>query len=80
LDPLLKSVLKRQLPYLIGGTITGIFITYYYGLLFSIIVNSAIWFLISTIINKYYWHYTGFKDEMRLASKYIVNRKKKQVN
>jgi hypothetical protein len=80
LDPLLKSVLRRQLPYLIGGTITGIFITYYYGLLFSIIVNSAIWFLISTIINKYYWHYTGFKDEMRLASKYIVNRKKKQVN
>jgi hypothetical protein len=80
LDPLLKSVLRRQLPYLIGGTITGIFITYYYGLLFSIIVNSAIWFLISTIINKYYWHYTGFKDEMRLVSKYIVNRKKKQVN
>jgi p-aminobenzoyl-glutamate transporter AbgT len=80
LDPLLKSVLRRQLPYLIGGTITGIFITYYYGLLFSIIVNSAIWFLISTIINKYYWHYTGLKDEMRLASKYIVNRKKKQVN
>jgi hypothetical protein len=80
LDPLLKSVLRRQLPYLIGGTITGIFITYYYGLLFSIIVNSAIWFLISTIINKYYWHYTGFKDEIRLVSKYIVNRKKKQVN
>jgi hypothetical protein len=80
LDPLLKSVLRRQLPYLIGGTITGIFITYYYGLLFSIIVNSAIWFLISTIINKYYWHYTGFKDEMRLVSEYIVNRKKKQVN
>jgi hypothetical protein len=80
LDPLLKSVLRRQLPYLIGGTITGIFITYYYGLLFSIIVNSAIWFLISTIINKYYWHYTGFKDEIRLVSKYIINRKKKQVN
>jgi hypothetical protein len=80
LDPLLKSVLRRQLPYLIGGTITGIFITYYYGLLFSIIVNSAIWFLISTIINKYYWHYTGLKDEMRLVSEYIVNRKKKQVN
>ncbi len=77
MDSLLKSVLKRQIPYLIGGTITGIFVTYYYGLLFSIIVNSAVWFLISTIINKYYWNYTGFKDEMYLVSKYIINRKKK---
>ncbi len=77
MDSLLKSVLKRQIPYLIGGTITGIFVTYYYGFLFSIIVNSAVWFLISTIINKYYWNYTGFKDEMHLVSKYIINRKKK---
>jgi hypothetical protein len=77
LDPLLKLVLKRQLPYLIGGTITGIIMTYYYGFLFSIIVNSAIWFAISTVVNKYYWHYTGFREEMSLASKYIINRKKR---
>ncbi len=79
MESVLKSVLKRQLPYLIGGTITGIIVTYYYGFLFSIIVNSAIWFAISTIVNKYYWHYTGFKDEMALASKYIINRKKRKV-
>ena len=77
MDPLLKLVLKRQLPYLIGGTITGIIMTYYYGFLFSIIVNSAIWFAISTVVNKYYWHYTGFREEMALASKYIINRKKR---
>jgi hypothetical protein len=76
LESVLKSVLKRQLPYLIGGTITGIIMTYYYGFLFSIIVNSAIWFAISTVVNKYYWHYTGFKDEFYLVSKYIINRKK----
>jgi hypothetical protein len=76
-EPLLKSVLKRQLPYLIGGTITGIIMTYYYGFLFSIIVNSAIWFAISTVVNKYYWHYTGFREEIALASKYIINRKKR---
>ncbi len=76
MESILKSTLKRQLPYLIGGTITGIFVTYYYGFLFSIIVNSAIWFVISTIVNKYYWHYTGFKDEMFLLKKYIINRKK----
>jgi hypothetical protein len=50
--------------------------SYYYGFLFSIIVNSIIWFLISTVVNKYYWHYTGFKDEFYLASKYFVHRNK----
>jgi len=80
LESVLKSVLKRQLPYLIGGTITGIIITYYYGFLFSIIVNSAIWFAISTVVKKYYWHYTGFKDEFYLISKYINNRKKNKTS
>ena len=80
MESILKSVLKRQLPYLIGGTITGIIITYYYGFLFSIIVNSAVWFAISTVVNKYYWHYTGFKDEFYLVSKYIINRKKNKMS
>jgi len=40
--------------------------TYYYGFLFSIIVNSAIWMLISFIVNKYYYKSTGFKDEKYL--------------
>ena len=56
LDSLLKNTLKRPIPYLIGGTITGTFIAYYYGFLFSIIVNTIIWFVISTTVNKYYWH------------------------
>lgn len=76
MESILKSTLKRQLPYLLAGTITGTFMTYYYGLLFSIIVNSIMWFAISTIVNKYYWHYTGFKDEFYLISKYIIHRKK----
>ncbi len=78
LETILKSTLKRQVPYLIGGTITGIIITYYYGFLFSIVVNSAVWFAISTVVNKYYWNYTGFKDEMYLVSKYLIHRKKKE--
>jgi hypothetical protein len=65
-------------PYLIGGTITGIVITYFYGFLFSIVVNSAIWFAISTVVNKYYWKYTGFKDEIYLVSKYVPHRKKQE--
>ena len=69
-------MVRRHLPYIIGGTITGIIITYYYGFLFSIIVNSVAWFIISTVVNKYYWNYTGFSDEMFFVSKYITNRKK----
>jgi len=66
LKSMLKRTLKRQIPYLIGGTITGIIMSYYYGFIVAIIVNSAIWFVISTVVNKYYWNYTGFKEEMYL--------------
>ena len=45
--------------------------TYYYGFLFSIIVNSVIWILISFIANKYYYKSTGFKDEKYLL-KYAI--------
>ena len=81
LDRLLKSVLKRQMPYLIGGTITGTIMAYYYGFLFTIIVNSIVWFAISTLVNKFYWKYTGFKEEFQLVSKYIgLIKKKKSKN
>ncbi len=42
MDIILKSIVTRQIPFLIGGTITEIIMTYYYGFLFTIIVNSAI--------------------------------------
>ena len=81
MDNLLKSVLKRQMPYLIGGTITGTIMAYYYGFLFTIIVNSIVWFAISTIVNKFYWKYTGFKEEFQLVKKYIGRiRKSKSKN
>ena len=53
---------------------------YYYGFLFAIIVNSIIWFVISTLVNKFYWKYTGFKEEFQLISKYIGRIKKKKPN
>ncbi|WP_148687708.1 hypothetical protein [Candidatus Nitrosocosmicus hydrocola] len=65
------------MPYLIGGTITGTIMAYYYGFLFTIIVNSIIWFAISTLVNKFYWKYTGFKEEFQLAKKYVGRIKKK---
>ena len=76
MDTILKATLKRQMPFLIGGTITGIIMTYYYSFLFAIVVNSIIWFIISVIVNKYYWHYTGFRDELFLFRKYVTDRNK----
>ena len=38
--------------------------------------NSIAWFVISAVVNKYYWNYTGFKDEMYLIKKYAIHRNK----
>ena len=66
LDAILKSIIKRQIPFLIGGTITGIIMTYYYGFLFTIIVNSAIWYVISYLVSKYYYKSKGINDQKYL--------------
>ena len=75
MDKVLKAVLKRQIPFIIGVTITGIIVTYYYGFLFSIIVNSVVWTFISFIVNKYYYKSTGFKDE-----KYLMHYALSKIN
>ena len=66
LDAILKSIIKRQIPFLIGGTITGIIMTYYYGFLFTIIVNSIIWYVISYLVSKYYYKSKGINDQKYL--------------
>ena len=66
LDTILKSIIKRQIPFLIGGTITGIIMTYYYGFLFTIIVNSAILYVISYFVRKYYYKSKGVNDQKYL--------------
>ncbi len=73
MDKILKAVLKRQIPFIIGGALTGIIVTYYYGFLVSIIANSAMWMFISFIVNKYYYKSTGFKDEKYLMH-YAVSK------
>jgi p-aminobenzoyl-glutamate transporter AbgT len=62
MDIILKSILRRQIPFLIGGTVTGTIMTYYYVFPFTIVVNSVIWYGISYIVNKYYWKNTGLND------------------
>ena len=80
MDKILKSILKRQIPFLIGGTITGTIMTYYYGFLFTIIVNSAIWYGISYIVNKFYWKNKGLNDQkylLQYAMSKFNSRKRK---
>src|SRR5438067_1082587 len=79
-DKILKSVVKRQIPFLIGGTITGTIMTYYYGFPFTIIVNSIIWWVISYLVNKYYWKSAGLNDQkylLQYAMSKINSRKKR---
>mgnify|MGYP003576499746 CR=1 FL=1 len=65
-DTILKSVIKRQIPFLIGGAITGSIMAYYYGFLFTIIVNSIMWYVISYLVSKYYYKSKGINDQKYL--------------
>ncbi len=65
-DTILKSIIKRQIPFLIGGTITGTIMAYYYGFLFTIIVNSIMWYVISYLVSKYYYKSKGINDQKYL--------------
>jgi hypothetical protein len=68
LDKILKSIIKWQIPFLIGGTITGTIMAYYYGFLFTILVNSIMWYVISYLVSKYYYKSKGIDDQ-----KYLIH-------
>ncbi|HEY6883299.1 MAG TPA: hypothetical protein VI278_04595 [Nitrososphaeraceae archaeon] len=73
MDKILRSILKRQIPFLIGGAITGTIMTFYYGFLFTIIVNSAIWYGLSNIVSKNYWKNKAIEDQKYLLH-YVMSR------
>ena len=75
MDVILKSILRRQIPFLIGGTITGTVMTYYYGFLFTIVVNSVIWYGISYAVSKYYFKNKGVEDQ-----KYLIQYALSKIN
>jgi hypothetical protein len=66
MDKTLRSIILRQVPFLVGGTITGVIMTYYFGYLFSILVNSVIWYVISAVAYKLIWNSNGMKDQKYL--------------
>jgi p-aminobenzoyl-glutamate transporter AbgT len=71
------SAIKRQIPFLIGGTITGIIMNYFLGFAVTIIVNSIMWYLISLIVYKLVWRKNGLTDQMVLL-RYALTRRKRQ--
>jgi hypothetical protein len=71
------SAIKRQVPFLIGGTITGIIMSYFLGFAVTIIINSIMWYLISLVVYKRVWKKNGFTDQMVLL-KYFLTRAKRQ--
>ncbi len=79
MDVLLKSILKRITPLVIGGTITGIILIYFLGFFITIVLNNIIWLIISTFIYKYHWKMNGLEDILIL---YIIifSKIKKEKN
>lgn len=73
------SAIKRQILFLIGGTISGIIMTYFLGFAVTIVVNSIIWYLISLTVYKLVWQKNGLKDQMVIL-KYVLSKTKRQKN
>jgi len=63
-----------------SGSITGNIMAYYYGFLFTIIVNSAIWYVISYLVSKYYYKSKGINDQKYLIHHALNKIKKKNNN
>lgn len=73
------AAIKRQVPFLIGGTITGIIMTYFLGFPITLLVNSIMWYLISLVVYKLVWRKNGLADQMILL-RYILKKIKRRKN
>jgi hypothetical protein len=67
-----KTVIKRQTPYLVGGTISGAIMAYFIGFLPTLIINSAMWYIISLATYKLIWNVSGKADQRYLMAYILV--------
>jgi hypothetical protein len=67
-----KTAIKRQIPFLIGGTITGAIVAFYIGFLPTLIVNSIMWYIISLITYKLVWKASGLTDQKYLLRYFLA--------
>jgi len=77
LDHQTISSIKRQISFLIGGTITGAMMTYYAGFLVTVIVNSLIWYFVSLMVYRLVWRKNAFNDQMVIL-RYILMKLKRE--
>jgi hypothetical protein len=77
LDHNVVTAIKRQVPFLIGGTITGVIMTYYVGFFVTLLVNSIAWYIISQITYKLLWRKSALADQKNLLG-YFLNKIKSQ--
>jgi hypothetical protein len=77
MDVLLKSILKRIVPLVVGGTSTGIILIYFLGVFIAIFLNNIVWFILSTFLYKFYWKMDGLEDILILYI-FIFSKIKKE--
>ena len=53
---------------------------YYYGFLFTIIVNSIMWYVISYLVSKYYYKSKGINDQKYLIQYGLSKIKSRKKN
>jgi hypothetical protein len=68
MDYRVTTALKRQILFLIGGTITGAIMTYYLGFVVTILVNSIIWYMTTYIVYRFVWKKNSLTDQRILLS------------
>jgi hypothetical protein len=73
MDNMMTAAIKRQIPFLIGGTVTGIVMSYYLGFLLTILVNTIAWYQISLFIYKVVWRKSGLTDQ-KILLKYFLTK------
>jgi len=78
MDHMTIAAIKRQIPFLIGGTVTGIVMSYYLGFLVTILVNSIGWYLISVIVSKVVWRKSGSTDQKNILKEFFLSKTKWQ--
>jgi len=78
-DILLKSILKRIIHLIVGGTITGIILIYFLGFFISVVLNNIVWLIFSAFLYKYHWKVDGLEDILILYI-FIISKIKKEKN
>ena len=74
----MTAAIKRQIPFLIGGTVTGIIMSYYLGFLVTVLFNTMVWYLISLSVYKVVWRKSGLTDQKILLTFFLTKTKRQK--